>query len=151
MPLSHLEHFLVQADDIEATKDWYVNVLGFHVGDSPNFKFPVYWLYLGDRDIVHITEGGSKVSVNRLKYLGQQSQATQGSGVVDHIAFRCSGLKEMIDRFNTLGVEFKQRQVDEEALYQLFLFDPNSIKIELNFPASEAADLKAEIVAAELD
>ena len=82
---------------------------------------------------------------------GQQSQATQGSGVVDHIAFRCSGLKEMIDRFNTLGVEFKQRQVDEEALYQLFLFDPNSIKIELNFPASEAADLKAEIVAAELD
>jgi len=28
MPLSHLEHYLIQTEDLEATKYWYVRVLG---------------------------------------------------------------------------------------------------------------------------
>src|SRR5208282_3184084 len=95
MPLSPLQHILIQPSDLEATKDWYVNVLGLTVGDHPDFKFPVYWLYIGDRDVLHMTPGGPDVSENRKKYLGQQSQVTSGSGVVDHIAFGATGLKEM--------------------------------------------------------
>ena len=41
MPLNYMEHFLLQTEDIEATKDWYVKVLGFRVGPAPDFKFPV--------------------------------------------------------------------------------------------------------------
>ena len=82
MPLDHIEHFLLQTEDIEATKDWYVNVLGFRVGPSPDFKFPVYWLYLGDRDVLHITTGGKNVSENRKKYVGQQSDVATGTGVI---------------------------------------------------------------------
>src|SRR5262245_25807577 len=88
MPPAFIEHYLIQAEDIEATKDWYVKVLGFRGGPHPDFKFPVYWLYLGDQDVLHLTAGGSKVSDNRMKYLGQESQATKGSGVIDHVAFR---------------------------------------------------------------
>ena len=58
MPLSHLEHFLVQTKDIEQTRDWYCDVLGMVAGPTPDFKFPVVWLYIGDRDVVHVTEGG---------------------------------------------------------------------------------------------
>ena len=76
MPLSYMEHFLLQTEDIEATKDWYVKILGFRVGPAPDFKFPVYWLYLGDRDVLHITTGGKNVSENRKKYVGQQSDAS---------------------------------------------------------------------------
>ena len=81
MPLSYMEHFLLQTEDIEATKDWYVKILGFRVGPSPDFKFPVYWLYLGDRDVLHITTGGKNVSENRKKYVGQQSEASAGTGL----------------------------------------------------------------------
>jgi hypothetical protein len=28
MPLQHLEHFLIQTEDLESTKDWFVDVLG---------------------------------------------------------------------------------------------------------------------------
>ena len=28
MPISHIEHFLVAADDLDATRDWYARVLG---------------------------------------------------------------------------------------------------------------------------
>jgi len=145
-----MEHFLIQAEDIEATKDWYVDVLGMRVGPAPDFKFPVYWLYVGDRDVLHLTQGGANVSQNRKTYLGQESQATQGSGVIDHIAFRATGFDEMIANLRRHNVAFKERQVNDQALYQLFLFDPNGIKVELNFAAAEAKGRTAEITASAL-
>src|SRR5215204_1614458 len=66
MPLAFMEHFLIQSADIEKTKDWWVNVLGMRVGPSPDFKFPVYWLYIGDKDVLHLTQGGANVSDNRM-------------------------------------------------------------------------------------
>ena len=147
MPLSHMEHFLLQTEDIEATKDWYVKVLGLRVGPCPDFKFPVYWLYLGDRDVLHITTGGKNVSENRKKYVGQESDASRGTGVIDHVAFRATGLEAMIEHFNHGGIAFKERQVDDQGLYQLFLFDPNGVKVELNFANSEAKNRKAPVMA----
>jgi catechol 2,3-dioxygenase-like lactoylglutathione lyase family enzyme len=150
MPLSHIEHFLLQTADMEATRKWYTSVLGMRVGPSPDFKFPVFWLYIGDKDVVHVCEGGRGVSENRKKYVGQQSEAVEGSGVVDHIAFRATGLREMIAHLTKLKVDFKQRQVDDQGLYQLFMFDPNGVKIELNYAAAEAEGLRPELRASEL-
>ena len=150
MPLSHIEHFLLQTADMEKTREWYTQVLGMRVGPSPDFKFPVFWLYLGDRDVVHVTEGGRNVSENRRKYVGQQSDAVEGTGVVDHIAFRATGLREMLAHLRKLGVDFKQRQVNDQGLYQLFMFDPNGVKIELNYAASEAEGLAPELRASDL-
>ena len=151
MPVSHLEHFLIQTDDIERTCDWYVRVLGFRVGPSPDFRFPVKWLYLGEQDVIHVCEGGAAVSEARRRYLGQQSEDLRGSGVIDHVAFRCSGLQEMLARLKNAGVEFNERQVDDQALYQVFLFDPNGVKVELNFAAAEATGRRAAVTAADLE
>jgi catechol 2,3-dioxygenase-like lactoylglutathione lyase family enzyme len=150
MPLAHIEHFLIQTESIEKTRDWYVRVLGLRVGPNPDFRFPVCWLYLGDTDVVHITEGGAGVSENRRKYVGQESTATRGSGVVDHIAFRATGLRAMLEHLRAEKVDFKQRQVSDQGLYQLFLFDPNGVKIELNYANAEAQGLKPELLASDL-
>jgi catechol 2,3-dioxygenase-like lactoylglutathione lyase family enzyme len=150
MALAFMEHFLIQSEDIEATKDWYVDVLGMRVGPSPDFKFPVYWLYVGDRDVLHLTQGGTKVSENRMTYLGQESQAARGSGVIDHIAFRAYGLEDTVAHLQRLGIEFRERQVNDQGLYQLFLLDPNGLKVELNFSAAEAKGRKAPVMASEL-
>ena len=150
MPLSHLEHFLIQSSDLEATKDWYIKVLGMRLGPSPDFRMPVHWLYIGHRDVLHLTVGGPGVSAQRKRYLGQELEATHGSGVIDHIAFRATGLLDMIAHLEHLGVEFKERQVDDQGLYQLFLFDPNGVKVELNFAAAEAAGRHAPVMAADL-
>jgi catechol 2,3-dioxygenase-like lactoylglutathione lyase family enzyme len=150
MPLSHIEHFLLQTADMEGTRRWYVEVLGMRVGSSPDFKFPVFWLYLGDKDVVHVTEGGKGVSENRRKYVGQQSDAVSGTGVVDHIAFRATGLRDMLAHLKKLGVDFKQRRVDDQGLYQLFMFDPNGVKVELNYASDEAVGLRPEMMASEM-
>jgi catechol 2,3-dioxygenase-like lactoylglutathione lyase family enzyme len=149
--IHHLEHFLIQTADMEGTRDWYVKVLGLREGKHPDFKFPVCWLYIGDTDVIHITEGGKNVSANRLKYLGQQSDAVHGTGVIDHVAFRCTGLQEMMQHLQAAAVPFKKRQVDEQGLFQLFLTDPNGIKVELNFANSEAKGINAELMASALN
>ena len=64
MPLRHLQHFLIQTTDLEGTTKWYEDVLGMKRGPHPDFKFPVEWLYLGDDDVLHLTEGGAGVSEN---------------------------------------------------------------------------------------
>ena len=152
MPLSHLEHFLIQTLNIEKTCDWYERVLGMRRGYTPDFKFPVQWLYIGEHDVIHVTEGGSKTTDNRKRYLGQQSDATSGSGVIDHVAFRCTGLKEMIEYLQRQKIPFKQRMVSDQGLYQLFLIDPNDVKIELNFANAEAiaAGITPELMASVL-
>lgn len=100
--------------------------------------------------MVHITGGGANVSENRKQYLGQQSEAKHGSGVVDHLAFRATGLKEMLAHLKRHKVDFRQRMVSDQGLYQLFLIDPNGVKIELNFANSEAQGIKPELMASGL-
>jgi catechol 2,3-dioxygenase-like lactoylglutathione lyase family enzyme len=152
VPLSHIDHYLIQAADIEATRDWYVRVLGMKEGWHPDFKFPVVWLYLGEKDVLHLAEGGANVSENRKRYLGQQSTDLHGSGVVDHVAFRCTGLPDMLAQLKREGVQFTQRMVSDQGLYQLFLIDPNGVKVELNFANSEALEhgITPELKASEL-
>ena len=150
MPLTHLEHFLIQTEDLDVTVDWYVDVLGMEEGPHPDFKMPVRWLYLGEEPVLHLTVGGENVSENRKKYLGQQSTATKGSGVVDHVAFRATGLTEIMNHLDDKGIEYTKRQVDDQGLFQLFLIDPNEVKVELNFAAAEAVDIKADVMATEL-
>jgi hypothetical protein len=87
------------------------------------------------------------VSENRLRYLGQSSTALEGSGVVDHLAFRATAPRAMIERLESEGIAFTRRQVDDQGQLQLFLVDPNGVKIEINFLAEEA---RAEGVYADL-
>ena len=139
MPLSHIEHYLVAADDMEATRDWYCTVLGMEEGPHPDFGFPVHWLYLNGRDVVHIGQSAKHAGESQKIYLGRTSRDTgSGTGSIDHIAFRATGLNATMAHLRSRGVEFTERRAGNQALYQLFIVDPNGIKIELNFDADEA-------------
>jgi catechol 2,3-dioxygenase-like lactoylglutathione lyase family enzyme len=151
MPLSHIEHFLVAADDIDATRDWYARVLGMRPGPHPEFGFPVHWMYLGDVDVVHIGPSARMAGAIQKQYLGRTSQKSEeGTGAIDHIAFRASGLRQMLEHLEKEKIPFTRRRANGQALFQLFFHDPNGIKIELNFDAAEAQDIAPELMASEL-
>lgn len=142
MGLNFMEHVLILTHDPDGTKDWWVKNLGFREGPHPEFGFPVHWLYIGDQDVVHI--GKANFSDHQNEYLrpgeGQQAAGdTTGSGRIDHVCFNCSGIEEFIERLETNGIKFNERQAHNQSLYQLFFMEPiNGIKVELNFPAAEA-------------
>ena len=151
MPLSHIEHLLVAADDIDATRDWYARVLGMQSGPHPDFGFPVHWMYLGERDVVHIGPSAKNAGDIQKKYLGRTSQgAGQGTGAIDHLAFRATGLRGMHEHLKKEKVAFSQRRANGQALFQLFFYDPNGIKVELNYDAVEAEGIAPELMASDL-
>ena len=151
MPLSHIEHFLIAADDLDATRDWYVRVLGMQPGQHPDFGFPVHWMYLGDVDVVHIGPSARNAGDIQKQYLGRTSQASAaGTGAIDHIAFRATGLAQTIEHLRKEKIAFSQRRANGQALFQLFFHDPNGIKIELNFDAAEAEGIAPGLMASEL-
>lgn len=151
MPVSHIEHFLVAADDIDATRDWYARVLGMRPGPHPDFGFPVHWMYVGDVDIVHIGPSARGANDIQRTYLGRTSQDSgTGTGALDHIAMRATGLRATLEHLRAERVPFSQRRANGQALFQLFLYDPNGLKIELNFSAEEAAGIEPELMASTL-
>lgn len=155
MPLSHIEHFLVAADDIDATRDWYARVLGMTSGPHPDFGFPVHWMYLGGVDVVHIGPSAKMAGAIQKQYLGRTSQggapgSGAGTGAIDHIAFRAAGLREMLAHLKREKISFSQRRANGQALFQLFFHDPNGIKIELNFDAAETEGIAPELMASDL-
>ncbi len=151
MPVSHIEHFLVAADDIDATRDWYARVLGMTSGPHPDFGFPVHWMYVNGVDVVHIGPSARSAGDIQKKYLGRTSQDSgTGTGAVDHIAFRATGLSQMMQHLRAERIPFSQRRANGQALFQLFLYDPNGIKIELNYAAEEAEGIRPELMASDL-
>ena len=54
MGINVLHHVTVKTDDLEATRDFYRDVLGLEEGFRPDLEFPGYWLYCGDVPVVHL-------------------------------------------------------------------------------------------------
>ncbi|MBD0270962.1 MAG: VOC family protein [Acetobacteraceae bacterium] len=131
MPLHGLHHYTLRPVDLEGTKDWYVGLLGLEVGHRPPLGFPGYWLYTGGEPTVHLI--GPRESER-----GLPPRAAGQTGLLDHIAFACTGLRAMKEKLAERGVEYAERVVPRDGQVQLFLRDPNGVAVELNFPGSEA-------------
>jgi catechol 2,3-dioxygenase-like lactoylglutathione lyase family enzyme len=147
MPITKLAHFSVRTLDLPASKRFYAELLGFHEGFRPPFKFPGVWLYRGgdvaDFGVVHLI-GIDKDDPSGLKeYLGDKGEAgLRGSGAVDHLAFLATDLAGMHGRLHQTGLEYRERTVPSLGLHQVFFEDPSGVTIELNFPAAEAEGLE---------
>jgi catechol 2,3-dioxygenase-like lactoylglutathione lyase family enzyme len=132
MPLTKLEHYLVMTDNIDLTRDFYRDVIGLALGFRADLGFPGHWLYLGDTPVIHIAEWETYTEHSNKLGIPVTTRAN-GTGVFDHIAFNGHGVQEMIDKLKRLNITFHQNDVPHVGLVQLFLFDPNGIKIELNY------------------
>jgi catechol 2,3-dioxygenase-like lactoylglutathione lyase family enzyme len=132
MPLTKLEHYLVLTDDIDATRDFYVEALGMQVGFRPPLGFPGHWVYIGDTPVIHIAEWVTYTARSKDRGVHVSTRAS-GTGPVDHIAFAAQDYDEVLARLERLGVPVRVNNNPGNIVRQLFLFDPNGVQIEINF------------------
>jgi catechol 2,3-dioxygenase-like lactoylglutathione lyase family enzyme len=143
MPLTKLAHFSIRTTDLDASRAFYVDVLGIKEGFRPPFDFPGVWLYQGgdeaDFGVVHLIGIDANNPSGLVAYLGDKSpDSLTGSGSVDHLAFLATDLADVRRRLARAGVESRERTVPSLGLHQVFIEDPSGVTIELNFPAAEA-------------
>jgi len=146
MSIDKLSHYSVRTLDLEATRRFYTEVMGFSVGPRPPFNFPGLWLYNGSHDsydnaIVHIIGIDPNDPQGLKDYLGDRdvSTLTGGTGTFDHIAFVATDAAGMVSHLKKQAVPFRERAVPSLNLYQVFVDDPSGVVIELNYPANEKA------------
>ncbi len=132
MPLHALNHFTIRPVDLENTKDFYAEVLGLPIGYRPPLGFPGYWLYCGDVPTVHLIGP-------RENEAGMPARTPGATGLLDHIAFSCTGLAAMKANLQRRGIAFEERVIPRDRQTQLFLRDPDGIAVELNYPPDETA------------
>ena len=132
MPAESLNHYTIQARDLERTKDFYEQVVGLKVGDRPPLTFPGYWLYCGGTPTVHLLgyQSHQKVIPDGPSYPAE-------TGRLDHIAFSCTGLKQMKATLEAHRIKYDERVLPRLNMTQLFYLDPDGIAVECNFPANE--------------
>ena len=124
MAIDGLDHYTLVTGDLRRSVGFYEGVLGLERGERPPFGFPGAWLYCGGRPVVHL--------------IGGRTRPAAGTGAVDHVAFRASGLAATVARLKATNVAYEQRLVPGQGLRQVFVHDPDGVKVELNFAASEA-------------
>ncbi len=126
MPLHGLDHALVLTDDLEATRRFYCDALGFEAGERPTLPFPGYWLYLDGVPCLHVAE--------RAAYEAQLDRMglARANGPIDHVAFDAGDLEAVLARLDAAGVRSVSNDVPTAGMRQLFLDDPNGVRIEVN-------------------
>ena len=139
MPLRTLDHCSIRTVKLKESRAFYIDVLGMDEGERPDFPFPGHWLYVDGRTVVHLVGVDPEDPSGLVGYLGGDidSEALDGSGSFDHMAFRATDAAAMIERLKKEKIPYRERQVPNMDLYQLFLEDPNGITVELNYFSSE--------------
>jgi catechol 2,3-dioxygenase-like lactoylglutathione lyase family enzyme len=123
MAVAGMNHFTILTDDVDKTVSFYDDLLGLEPGPRPKFNFPGAWLYAGGQPILHVIGGRPKSDLK--------------AGVIDHMAFSGKDLAATLSALKARGVEYDCRQQLDTGLWQVFFFDPNGAKVELDFAASE--------------
>jgi len=125
MTITGMNHFTVLTDDVDRTVDFYRSTIGLQPGARPDLGFPGAWLYCEGQAVLHIIGGRSKDQLR--------------PGVLDHMAFSANGLAATLARLDALGIHYAHRRQKEYGTWQVFFFDPNGARVELDFDASEPA------------
>ncbi|MDA0231321.1 MAG: VOC family protein [Proteobacteria bacterium] len=136
MALHSLDHVTIRPRDLEATRDFYVNIVGLRDGQRPPFGFPGYWLYAGEVPVIHLVGAGNPTD-DFVGYSGA-TQPAAGSGAVDHVAFTydAEDYDKTCAAIAALGFASKSQTVPKLGLRQLFIKNPDDVLVELNFPVA---------------
>ena len=85
--------------------------------------FPGAWLYADGQAILHVIAGRPLPNPRR--------------GVLDHMAFSATNLKQATERLKAHGVRYDLGRQTETGVWQLFFQDPNGAMVELDFDPKE--------------
>jgi catechol 2,3-dioxygenase-like lactoylglutathione lyase family enzyme len=123
MPVTTMNHFTILTDDVPGTVRFYGELLGLTDGPRPPFDFPGAWLYAGDAPILHVI-GGRPASELR-------------AGVIDHMAFTAHDLSDTLALLASRNIAHTCRRQAQSGVWQVFFFDPNGARVELDFAPEE--------------
>jgi catechol 2,3-dioxygenase-like lactoylglutathione lyase family enzyme len=124
--VTSFDHVTIICADLEATRRFYVDVLGMNEVPRPAFRFPGLWFQMGSVQI-HATQESPEA--------GRAGWADQGGKVVSrghHFAFRVDDVSRALAALEGQGVRIASPlQQRPDGYRQVYLYDPDGHVVEL--------------------
>ncbi|MDB5804278.1 MAG: glyoxalase [Betaproteobacteria bacterium] len=131
MIIHGLFHVAIKTNDLEATRFFYCTLMGLKEVARPDFGYPGAWIACpqpGGAAIIHIYAGGPA--------LGHDGKTVSGTAAIDHLSLACSGFHEFRELVERNGLPYREFLVPGTTLWQLFVYDPSGVQLELTFEGS---------------
>jgi len=119
--MRRLDHVNIHTRDAATMISFLSEVLEVKEGHRPPFPNPGHWLYIGDQPVIH------------LDVIERDGDFPQG--IYNHIAFALYDLGSALKRIEATGYRHEYRDIPGTTLGQIFVYGPEGVKIELQYPA----------------
>ena len=120
LSINHIQ-LVAEKDLVVQLRDFYCDVVGLTEGFRPVFERFGFWLYIEDKDVLHLItpkEGDGR---------------SQQKSSFDHIAFKTADYQGVLQKLKSLNIPFEEKPIPGMAAHQIFLRDPAGNRVELNF------------------
>lgn len=138
-----LFHTAIKTADLGATVRFYTEVLGMVEAPRPPVGFPGAWLKPPQPGVdasIHLYAGDAAREAD--------GTVVTGSAAIDHLSVVCQGYQDFKTRFERFGLDYRENLVPATPIWQLFIYDPNGIQLELTFHAAAEPQETPQISAA---
>ena len=128
MIVGQLSHVAIRSGNLEITRRFYTEVLGMRVAERPDFGFPGLWIrsgMFGGEPFLHFY-GGSAAE-------DPDGTVPEGTAAIDHVSIATHGYREVLQRLRRFRLEWWENVVPEHSLWQVFVYDPNHVLLEISF------------------
>ena len=125
-----LFHVLVKSNDLPQTLKFYKDVLGLREAPRPAFGNPGAWMAVSTpigEQIIHVWAGGAG--------MGPTGKTPYGTAAIDHVSLLAIGHEGFRGRFMKFRLPWREFIIPNTSLWQLFVYDPSGVQIELTFDA----------------
>ena len=120
LSINHIQ-LVAEKDLVLKLRDFYCDVVGLSEGFRPTFERFGFWLYIGDKDVLHL--------VTPKEGDGRSPQKSS----FDHVAFKAVHYQDVLKKLKSLDMSFEEKPIPGMTSHQIFLRDPAGNRVELNF------------------
>ena len=120
LSINHIQ-LVAEKDLVIQLRDFYCDVIGLTEGFRPPFDRFGFWLYIEDKDVLHL--------ITPKENDGRSSQKSS----FDHVAFKTSNYQGVLKKLQSLSISFEEKPIPGMTAHQIFLRDPAGNRVELNF------------------
>ena len=120
LSINHIQ-LVAEKELVLKLRDFYCNVVGLAEGLRPAFERFGFWLYIGDKDVIHLItpKEGDARSLQKSSF--------------DHVAFKTDNYQGVLKKLKALNIPFQEKPIPGMSAHQIFLRDPAGNRVELNF------------------
>ena len=120
LSINHIQ-LVAEKDLVLKLRDFYCDVVGLSEGFRPTFERFGFWLYIGDKDVLHL--------VTPKEGDGRSPQKSS----FDHVAFKTAHYQDVLKKLKSLDISFEEKPIPGMTSHQIFLRDPAGNRVELIF------------------